>query len=357
LRIAIILGTRPEIIKMSPIIRECERKHNFFIIHSGQHYSYNMDYIFFEQLELTRPKINLDVGSGSHGEQTGKMLIKLEAVLKDEKPDLVLVQGDTNTALAGALTASKMRIKIGHIEAGMRSFDRNMPEEINRILIDHISDYLFAPNIYAQKNLLNEGLPDNQIFVCGNTITEAVFQNLKIAEKIYNSDSYPKSYFLATIHRQENTDTQERLDNILKGLGKLYDEFKLPIIFPIHPRTKKNLETFGFILPKGIELIEPLGYLEFLQLEKNAKLILTDSGGVQEEACILGVSCVTLRDTTEWIETLEVEANVLAGYNPDDILSCSRSMLERKTWKNPFGDDDSSRKIMDIICAKMQIMC
>jgi UDP-N-acetylglucosamine 2-epimerase (non-hydrolysing) len=356
LEIAIILGTRPEIIKMSPIIRECERNYNFFIIHSGQHYSYNMDHIFFEQLELSRPKINLGVGSGPHGEQTGKMLIKLEAVLKDERPDLVLVQGDTNTALAGALAASKMRIKIGHIEAGMRSFDRNMPEEINRILIDHISDYLFVPNINAKKNLLNEGVPDAQIFVCGNTITEAVFQNLKIAEKIYNPDLYPKSYFLATIHRQENTDTSERLDNILKGLGNLYDEFKLPIVFPIHPRTKKNLETFGLILPKGIELIEPLGYLEFLQLEKNAKLILTDSGGVQEEACILGVSCVTLRDTTEWIETLEVEANVLAGHNPEAILSCSRSMLERKTWKNPFGDDDSSRKIMDVISSKMQII-
>jgi UDP-N-acetylglucosamine 2-epimerase (non-hydrolysing) len=334
---------------MSPIIRECEKGYDFFIIHSGQHYSYNMDDIFFEQLELTRPKINLQVGSGTHGEQTGKMLIKIENVLKEEKPDLVLVQGDTNTALAGALAASKMHIKVGHIEAGMRSFDRLMPEEINRILIDHISDLLFAPNDNSKRNIQMEGLPDNKIFVCGNTITEAVFQNLKIAEKKIISKFNSKRYFLATIHRQENTDNPKKLNSILKGLGLIYNEYKLPIIFPIHPRTKKNIENFCLSLPNGIELIEPIGYLEFLEIEKNAKLILTDSGGVQEEACILGVPCVTLRDTTEWVETLEVEANILAGQSPEAILSCTRSMLEAENWRNPFGDGNSSKRILDII--------
>jgi UDP-N-acetylglucosamine 2-epimerase (non-hydrolysing) len=308
-----------------------------------------MDDIFFEQLELIRPKINLKVGSGTHGEQTGKMLIKIENVLKEEKPDLVLVQGDTNTALAGALAASKLHTKVGHIEAGMRSFDRLMPEEINRILIDHISDLLFAPNDNSKRNIMMEGIPDNRIFVCGNTITEAVFQNLKIAEKKISSKFDPKKYFLVTIHRQENTDIPERLNTILKGLGSIYNDFKLPIIFPIHPRTKKNIENFGLSLPNGIELIEPIGYLEFLEIEKNAKLILTDSGGVQEEACILGVPCVTLRDTTEWVETLEVKANILSGHSPEAILSCTRSMLEVRSWRNPFGDEKSSKKILDII--------
>jgi len=351
--IAIILGTRPEIIKMSPIIRECGNGYDFFIIHSGQHYSYNMDHIFFEQLELSRPKFNLGIGSGSHGEQTGKMVIRFDKLLVQEKPSLVLVQGDTNTALAGALSASKLHIKVGHIEAGMRSFDRQMPEEINRILIDHISDLLFAPTNNAKKNLISEGLPEDKIFLCGNTIIEAVFQNLEIAKKSFNPNLYPLSYFLATIHRQENTDVPERLDNILKGFGLIYKEFKIPIIFPIHPRTRKNLKLFGLELPEGVKLIEPLGYLEFLQLENHAKLILTDSGGVQEEACILGVPCVTLRDTTEWTETIEAKANILAGYQPDSILRCSKSMLEQKIWENPFIDNEPSRNILRIVSDKL----
>jgi len=349
MKLAIILGTRPEIIKMSPIIRECQGKIDFFIIHSGQHYSYNMDHVFFEQLELPMPKINLGVGSSSHGEQTGKMLIKLEKVLDDERPDLVLVQGDTNTALAGALVASKLHIEIGHIEAGMRSFDRHMPEEINRILIDHISDYLFAPNKNAEKNLLKEGIHSEQMFVCGNTITEAIYQNLEISMKSQSFYTKYPNYFLATIHRQENTEIPSKLDNILNGLAVLHEEFNLPIVFPIHPRTQKNLKKFGLIIPEGVELIEPVGYLEFLQLEKNAKLILTDSGGVQEEACILGVPCVTLRDTTEWLETLEVKANILAGCKPESILNCSKMMLGIKKWENPFGSNNVSSNIVKII--------
>ena len=301
--ISIILGTRPEIIKMSPVIRECEEKGlDYFILHTGQHYSYEMDRVFFDELELPQPKYNLDVGSGTHAEQTGRIMIGVEKVLMKERPDIVLVQGDTNTTLSGALAAAKLQIKVGHVEAGLRSFDRRMPEEINRVLTDHISDYLFAPTEKARQNLLREGLDGSRIYVTGNTIVDAVYQNLEIAKKKVNvlKDLGLKSegYFLVTAHRQENVDVKERLKGILKGLELIHQEFSMPVVFPIHPRTRRRIEEFGLSLD-GIEVINPLGFLEFLQLEANARLVLTDSGGVQEETCILKVPCVTLRDNTE----------------------------------------------------------
>jgi UDP-N-acetylglucosamine 2-epimerase len=262
--IAIILGTRPEIIKMAPVIRECQRRGlDYSIIHTGQHYSYQMDRIFFEQLELPQPDHNLDVGSGNHGEQTGRILADLEAVLMAERPDVVLVQGDTNTVLAGALAASKLHIKVGHVEAGLRSYDRSMPEEINR------------------------------------------------------------------------------------GLEMVKSEFGLPVVFPVHPRTRKMVESFGFELD-GIRAIEPLGFLEFLQLEAGARLALTDSGGVQEETCILGVPCVTLRDNTERPETLEVKSNVLAGADALRMVENAKRMMQQGNgWKNPFGDGRAGRIIVE----------
>ncbi|MCD6455426.1 MAG: UDP-N-acetylglucosamine 2-epimerase (non-hydrolyzing), partial [Methanophagales archaeon] len=325
MKISIILGTRPEIIKMSPVIRECaKRRLDYFILHTGQHYSYNLDKIFFEELELPVAKYNLDVGSGTHAEETGEMLMGIEKVLKEEKPDVVLVEGDTNTVLAGALAASKLHIKVGHVEAGLRSYDRNMPEEINRVLADHISDYLFAPTVKARENLLREGIEEDKIFVTGNTIVDAVFQNLEIARRkvdiLEKLNLNSEGYFLVTAHRQENVDIKERLKGILDGLELVYNKFNFPIIYPVHPRTKKKIREFGLEVPKGVELIEPFGFLEFLQLEANAKLVLTDSGGVQEETCILKVPCVTLRGNTERPETLEVGSNVLAGTNQNNIL-------------------------------------
>jgi UDP-N-acetylglucosamine 2-epimerase (non-hydrolysing) len=245
--IAIILGTRPEIIKMAPIIRECERKKlDYFVLHTGQHYSQ---------------------------------------------------------------AASKLRIKVGHVEAGLRSYDRSMPEEINRVVADHISDYLFAPTANSRENLRKEGISDEKIHVTGNTIVDSVYQNLDIAKRKVNVladlDLEPKEYFLVTAHRQENVDSRSRLAEIIKGLELVCREFSLPIIFPVHPRTRKMIEEFGFELD-GIKAIEPLGFLEFLQLEANARLALTDSGGVQEEACILGVPYVTLRENTERPETMDV---------------------------------------------------
>ena len=352
--IAIILGTRPEIIKMAPVIRECQRCGlDYSIIHTGQHYSYQMDRIFFEQLELPQPDHNLDVGSGNHGVQTGRILADLEAVLMAERPDVVLVQGDTNTVIAGALAASKLHIKVGHVEAGLRSYDRSMPEEINRVVADHVSDYCFAPTETSKANLLKEGIAEEKIHVTGNTIVDSVYQNLEIAMRKVNIladlDLEPKGYFLVTSHRQENVDSKERLGEIIRGLEMVKSEFGLPVVFPVHPRTRKMVESFGFELD-GIRAIEPLGFLEFLQLEANARLALTDSGGVQEEACILGVPCVTLRDNTERPETLEVGANVLAGTESQRIIEGARKMLgTREGWKNPFGEGNTGQRIIQIL--------
>lgn len=352
--IAIILGTRPEIIKMSPIIRECRRRNlDYFVLHTGQHYSYEMDRIFFEELELPLPEYNLDIGSGSHAEQTGKIMTGVEKVLMKEQPDVILVQGDTNTVMAGALAASKLHIKIGHVEAGLRSFDRNMPEEINRIVADHISDYLFAPTETARNYLRKEGITADKVFVTGNTIVDSVYQNQEIAKRkvkiLDDLNLKSKEYFLVTAHRAENVDNRERLGEILIGLRMIGKEFSMPVIFPIHPRTRKMIESFGFEL-NGIRTIDPIGFLEFLQLEANASLALTDSGGVQEETCILGVPCVTLRDNTERPETIDVKSNILVGANSGEMLKGAQMMLKQGNgWRNPFGDGAAGKHIINCL--------
>ncbi|MCL0058171.1 UDP-N-acetylglucosamine 2-epimerase (non-hydrolyzing) [Dehalococcoidia bacterium] len=359
MKTVIILGTRPEIIRMSSIIREFEKRClDYFVLHTGQHYSYQMDKIFFEELELPKVKYNINVGSGSHAEETGKMLIGIEKILLKEKPDIALIQGDTNTVLAGALAASKLRIKIGHIEAGVRSYDRTMPEEINRILIDHVSNYLFAPTGKARTILLKEGISKDNIFVTGNTIVDAIYQNLEIARKrvdILNKlNLNSREYFLVTAHRQENVDDKKRLRGILNGLELVYHEFNFPIIYPIHPRTMKMIKKFGLKIPLGVEGIDPLGFLEFLHLEEHANLILTDSGGIQMEACILQIPCVTLRDNTEWLETIEAGSNILAGWDPNNILKSVTTMINKKTnWRNPFGDGTAGRKIMNVLINRL----
>lgn len=354
MKITVTLGTRPEIIKMSPVIRELGRKDlDFFILHTGQHYSYNLDKVFFEQLELPLPKYNLNIGSGSHAEETGKMLIEIEKVLQQERPDAVLVEGDTNSVFASALAASKLHMKVGHVEAGLRSYDRNMPEEINRILTDHCSDYLFAPTEKAKEILLGEGIPGEKIFVTGNTIVDALYQNLEIARErgttLNTLHLNPRQYFLATLHRQENIDNSVRFAAILEGLDKVADGFHLPIIYPIHPHSRKRMSEFN-LKARNLTLIDPIDFLSFLQLEANAKLVLTDSGGVQEETCILSVPCVTLRDNTERPETLEIGSNIIAGTVPRKILECSKIMLGRENrWTNPFGDGRAGERIVEII--------
>ena len=353
-KIAVIIGTRPEIIKMAPVIRELQNNRaNYFILHTGQHYSYNLDRVFFEQLSLPSAKYNLEVGSGSQAEQTGKILVGVEKLFEIEKPDIVLVEGDTNSVFAGALASTKLRISVGHVEAGLRSYDRQMPEEINRILTDHCSDYLFAPTPKAKQILLREGISKEKIFVTGNTIVDAVYQNLNIAQDMESRLTVlrltPKEYFLVTLHRQENVDNPVRLASILEGLDRLASEFGLPAVYPIHPRSRKMMAEFG-LKPRNLNLTEPIDFLSFLQLESNAKLILTDSGGVQEEACILKIPCVTLRDNTERPETLEVGANILAGASSDKILDCVKFMLSKKNkWTNPFGDGKAGKRIVEII--------
>jgi len=354
MKVSIILGTRPEIIKLSPVIREFERLGlDFFILHTGQHYSYSLDRVFFEQLRLPGARYNLDVGSGSHGLQTGRMLIGIEDVLKRECPDIVLVQGDTNTTLAGALAAVKLHISVGHVEAGLRSYDRSMPEEINRLLADHCSDLLFAPTENSRRILLGEGISEDKIYVTGNTVVDALYQNLRLAEDrrdiLKRLGLEEQGFFMVTLHRQENVDNKKRFSSILNGLELVNKRFGFPIIYPVHPRAKKMMRHFG-LKPRGIRLIEPLDYLSFRMLESCARLVLTDSGGVQEETCILRVPCVTLRYNTERPETLEVGSNVLAGTEPEVIVEKAEIMLDRKRdWPNPFGDGKAGSRIAGIL--------
>jgi UDP-N-acetylglucosamine 2-epimerase (non-hydrolysing) len=349
--ISIVLGTRPEIIKMAPVIRACQHAGaDYSVLHTGQHYSYEMDEIFFKELELPRPQYNLDVGSGSHAEQTAKIMTGIEKIYLADKPDIVLVQGDTNTVLAGTLAASKLHIPVGHVEAGLRSFDRRMPEEINRIVADHIADYLFAPTELSKQYLLQEGIGEKKIYVTGNTVVDAVFQNRTIAQKksflLEELGIEPHRYFLVTVHRAENVDEKSSLEGIMNGLSQIAKIYDLPVLFPVHPRTQKMMKEFG-INADGISLIPPVGYLEFMGLEANARLILTDSGGVQEEASILGVPCVTLRENTERPETITAGANMLAGTDAGKIQEVSQIMMgSSRQWENPYGDGTAADRIV-----------
>jgi len=359
MKICFILGTRPEIIKCAPVIRECQNQNiSFVLIHSGQHYSYEMDQIFFEELNLPKPNYGLEVGSGTHGAQTAKILEKTEEVLIKEKPDVVLVQGDTNTVIAGALAAAKLHIPVGHIEAGLRSYFREMPEEINRIVADNLSDFLFAPTEKSKEILMNEGFEKERIHVVGNTVVDATLQHIEIAKNkstILNKlNIKPKEYFLITSHRPENVDNSEKLQSILESLNTVSNKYNFAVIWPIHPRTKKMIKELG--LEKmlnninNLKLIEPIGYFDFLNLQFNAKVILTDSGGVQEESCILGTPCVTLRDNTERPESIDVGANILAGVGTVNIINAIEKMIHINTeWTNPFGDGTSAKKILKIL--------
>jgi len=373
MKIAIVMGTRPEIIKLGPVIKYLEEKKlDYFMIHTGQHYSYELDKIFFEQLRLPPPKYNLNIKSLAphmQGTHTGMILIEMEKIFLEEKPGVVLVHGDTNSALSGALLASKIsttkeytgyHMNIGHIEAGLRSYDRRMPEEINRIICDHLSDYLFCPTERAKQNAMKEGISEKKLFVVGNTVVDAVKQNLKLSEAkgdvLAQIGLERGKYILATVHRQENVDSRERFRKILDGLTQINNEFGLPVVYPLHPRTKSRIELFGFGMPAEIRFIPPQGFFEFLQLEANAKLAITDSGGVQEESCILNVPCVTVRDTTERPETLEMGCNVVAGTDPKKILECAKNMINvKRGWNNPFGDGKSGEKIINLILEQAQL--
>lgn len=360
--LGIVLGTRPEIIKLAPVIRACEsREIPFTLIHTGQHYSDELDSVFFERLELPEPDIQLDIGSGSHGDQTGRMLIAVESALETIDADFVIVQGDTNSTLAGAMAAAKMEPEIAHVEAGLRSRDRSMPEEINRIVTDHVADRLFAPTDQARGRLLAEGISAENISVTGNTIVDAVTRHRELAREqssiLESLELNENGFFLLTAHRPRNVDDPDRFQRLLNGVDSAAAAENVPVLYPIHPRAERRINEFGLTVPDRIRLVDPVAYLDFLKLESGAAVILTDSGGVQEEACILGVPCVTIRPRTERPETIEVGANTLCGPDPDAITHAVKTMRQRsRDWTNPFGDGTAGERIVTELSEERTIL-
>lgn len=351
MKIVTIVGARPQFIKAAVISREFKQNRtdiNQIIIHTGQHYDKSMSDIFFNQLHIPQPNYNLNIGGGSHGENTGRMIEKIEEILLVEKPNFLLVYGDTDSTLAGALAASKLQIPIIHIEAGLRSYNRKMPEEINRVLTDHISYLLFCPSKKSYHNLINEGIDKNKIYIVGDVMLDAFNFYIKYAQKPtwWDSINLPlNEYVLCTIHRAENTNQIINLSNIFNGLGNS----KLPILLPMHPRTKKILSNFKIDIPHNIFIVEPVGYLEMIWLQKNCKIIATDSGGIQKEAFFHKKPCITLREETEWVELVEMGFNKITGTDSnlicDSLLNINFSNFDELI----YGDGDTAIKISSLI--------
>lgn len=360
MKLASIVGARPQFIKAGPISqalaernRGSRRKETQELqIHTGQHYDYRMSQVFYDELGLKAPSYHLGVGSGPQGAQTGEMLERIEEVLLKEMPDMVLVYGDTNSSLAGALAAAKLRIPVIHVEAGVRSFNRAMAEEINRVMIDHLSVLLFAPTETAVQNLRREGITDT-IHRVGDVMYDAVIKYRNLANgrsrilEILKQER--KAYGLATVHRAENTDHRGRLRDILCGLEVLSQEF--PIVFPVHPRTRQAMISSQLVTNGNLILTEPVSYLDMLLLESEARLILTDSGGVQKEAYFFRVPCITLRDETEWVETVKSGWNTISGTQPENIVRSAHEAKPGRDDVQPFGDGTASRKIAALISA------
>lgn len=357
MKILTVIGARPQFVKASAVSRAIKSYSGLseVMIHTGQHYDDNMSGVFFKELEIPSPTISLGVGSGSHGFQTGRMLSLIEEILFDQKPDCVLVYGDTNSTLAGALAAAKLNIPVAHVEAGLRSFNRNMPEEINRVLTDHSSSILFTPTKAAFANLVNEGISSKKIFQSGDVMYDTALyfgERAEFHSKILSDFMITKkSYVLATIHRAENTDSLHNLKLICEALIRVGKS--MPVVLPLHPRTKAALESFGLFeeLNNSIHVLPPVGYIDMIQLEKNASIIATDSGGVQKEAYFYEVPCVTIRHETEWTELIDSEWNHLAP--PTDSHSIYEAILSRQSKKglsgNLYGDGMSSHNIINTL--------
>ena len=359
MKIVTIIGARPQFIKSAPVSRAIQDHNlknpdnqvNEIIVHTGQHYDDNMSAIFFEELNIPKANVNLGVGSGSHGWQTAQMLIRIEEILIEQKPNWVMVYGDTNSTLAGALAAVKLNIPVAHVESGLRSFNREMPEEHNRVIVDHCSDMLFCPTQTAVENLFKEGITHG-VHLVGDTMYDSVLQFVSSARQkstIMNDLGLkPKGYLLATIHRPYNTDVPENLLNILSA----FIEIGKPVVFPVHPRTKQKIAALNNALQaKGgannVLAIEPVGYLDMLVLEENAFSILTDSGGMQKEAYFMGVPCVTLRPETEWVETVEAGWNVVVGANREKIVNAVNSFKSNDKRPDLYGDGQAGEKILE----------
>jgi UDP-N-acetylglucosamine 2-epimerase len=351
MKIISIVGARPQFIKYAPLSREIIKTDQSILIHTGQHYDYNMDKVFFEELDIAEPDYYLGVGSGTHAYQTAEMMKGIEDILLKEKPGLVIIYGDTNSTLAGALAAAKLHFRTAHVEAGLRMFDKSIPEEINRVLADYCSDYLFCPTRTAIDNLKREGITQG-VFLTGDVMIDALHFNIAISEKTNILDTcgiVSKKYIVVTLHRAGNTDVRQKLEDIVNALIRLSELGEI-IVFPAHPRTTKMLKTFGLFdkLKDKVKLIEPLGYLEFLKLMNHAKKILTDSGGIQKEAYILKVPCITLMDSTPWVETVDDGWNVLAGSNTEKIIHLVQHFEPEHVYSNVFGKG-ACKKIMRII--------
>jgi UDP-GlcNAc3NAcA epimerase len=369
MRFVSIVGARPQFIKVAPLSRiiashnqSSKEKIDDIIVHTGQHYDSGMSDIFFDELEIPHPTFNLEIGSGPHGQQTGRMLEKVEAVLKQTQPDHVIVYGDTNSTIGGALAAVKLHIPCIHVEAGLRSFNRNMPEEINRIATDHIADLLLAPTKTAVKNLKHEGLGEITINT-GDIMHDAVLFNRGLAKNksdiLNNMSLQPGEYVLVTVHRAENTDDPQRLDNILKILNSIAEQGMI-LVFPIHPRTRKLIKQNhnDWLAHDNIRMIDPIGSLDMMALLDNAAMALTDSGGLQKEAFFLGCPCITLRDETEWVETVECGGNRVTGPNPEKAADAFAYWQKKypngnadfiDEAKKAFGAGDAAEKILAAI--------
>jgi UDP-N-acetylglucosamine 2-epimerase (non-hydrolysing) len=364
-KIILVVGARPNFMKSAPLMEQLRRHSGRFttiLIHTGQHYSYELSRLFFEQLKMGSPDNYLGVGSGSHAWQTAQIMMKLEELFIKEKPDLVVVFGDVNSTMAAAIAASKLCVDIAHVEAGLRSFDNTMPEEINRMVTDRLSKYLFVTEDSGVRNLKNEGTPDERIFFTGNIMIDSMINSLELAEK---SDILEKlslvsnEYATLTLHRPANVDNKSIITDLVETLGKIGK--RVPIIFPCHPRTMANLREFDLtdrFDHKGLRLIEPLGYLEFLKLLQNSKFVLTDSGGIQEETTYMGIPCFTLRNNTERPVTVEIGTNLLTGIDSEKILKAVDHLLagNHKIGKIPdLWDGRTAERIVNVLLGKFDV--
>jgi UDP-GlcNAc3NAcA epimerase len=350
-RILTVIGARPQFIKAATISRVIKEQYaasiEEIIVHTGQHYDQNMSDVFFQEMKIPQPKYSLNIGGKSHSAMTGEMLIELERIMQAEKPDMVLVYGDTNSTLAAALSASKLHIPVAHIEAGMRAFNKRIPEEINRILTDHISTHFFCTTEEPANNLKEEGLTQN-IHIVGDVMYDAVLFYKKIMQPSKMVKSLPNGFYLATIHRQENTDDEKNLGKIFSALSELSKE-KM-VVLPLHPRTRKCLNDFNIKITPGIKIIDPVGYFDMLYLLENSSLVLTDSGGLQKEAYYFNKPAVIMRDQTEWVDLVEKGVAKLTGADKDEILMAVRQFVGMASFpKNLYGDGSAADKVVNIL--------
>jgi len=348
MKIIHVVGARPQFIKAAMISKAWNSSDGEYLLHTGQHYSEKMSRLFFDELKLRKPDINLKVGSSNHAKQTSKMLTGIDQYLEDIQPDHVIIYGDTNSTLAGALAASKRGIPLSHVEAGLRSYNRSMPEEINRIVSDHLSNLLFCPTEQAVKNLSTEGVQDN-VHLVGDVMADGLLFFIEIAKKqskiLELLDLQPKKYVLATAHRNGNVDDKKKLSQIVEGLRGI-DQV---VVLPLHPRTKKMVEVFNLSFSENVRVLDPVGYLDMLILEENAECILTDSGGIQKEAYLLGVRCITMREETEWVEAVDAGWNLLVGANHEKIISGFYDFRPEENRPQIYGDGDAADKIVKVI--------